>query len=68
LEKVQPLEAEMMTEMFLLDKNKCELLKLDRMHVRVAKISSDWDVAKDDLPNEWTILYRGQWDSKISEE
>jgi len=68
LEKAQPLEAEMITEMFLLDKKKCELLKLDRMHVRVAKTSSDWDVAKDDLPNEWSILYRGQWDSKISEE
>ena len=62
------LEVEMATEMFLLDRKRCELLKLDRMFVRVAKISIDWDVEKDDLPSEWNILYRGRWDSKISEE
>jgi len=68
LQIVNPLEREMLTEMFLLDKEKGELLKLDRTHVRSAKVANDWDAEKDDLPRAWDIIYKGQWDSKFSEE
>lgn len=71
-EKVQNFEVldvdthfEAITDVFLINREKGIIVKLDRINMRTANVDKYFSEESDELPKKWTIMTKGFWDSPI---